>query len=217
MSSLPRAPNSPLGQDLKSLGQSPNQRAPQPAQGPQLVPFATFFRLVKGDKVKAEQIVPGITSPEGAKLLRPGPDGKPHVPVQPDRLRELDAISPQQAAANHAAIVQKMEEILNHKQTQALAARVGGGASAKEWLTASELAQQLHYKDPSQIPPTVLEAVYPGGDHEAGMAGFMRTTTTGEPVFLNPQSKAYKKQKLDVLKRLSDQEERANLTAEVAP
>lgn len=53
-----------------------------PLQGRAVVPFSEFYAATGGDPTKAEAMVPGITTRQGAKLLQMGQDGKPVVQLK---------------------------------------------------------------------------------------------------------------------------------------
>lgn len=97
---IPTPSQMPLGQALKLNSQS-NLGQATPPQGPVDLPLREFFALVKGDAEKAEELIPGITQANQlAKLLKLGPDGTPHVTVDPNKLaqtaQQLHGPPPQQ-------------------------------------------------------------------------------------------------------------------------
>lgn len=57
---------------------APSQGANSPMQNG-VVPFSLFYQVIKGDRALAEQLVPGLTTPQGVKLLGASDQGKPTV------------------------------------------------------------------------------------------------------------------------------------------
>lgn len=76
----------PVSIDGGSPGQAVGAPAapggPSPLAGNAVVPFSEFYAAVQGNPQLAEELVPGITTRQGAKLLKMGQDGKPQVELK---------------------------------------------------------------------------------------------------------------------------------------
>jgi hypothetical protein len=196
---------------------------PNPQGGPQSVSFNEFYRAINGDRGKAEQMIPGITKPDGYKLLHAGPDGRPHVKVPAQHMPFLQIKDPAQAQAQ-SQVLDKIRqtgrtqhEVLDLMSKARAATGEGGagpGTSAEpEWIPMDTLAQQYGRKDHTQLDAGLIDALYPDftkAAQEAQVANWMRRDVTGAPMFRNPRNPSYRQTKLDYLKSASEAEVRRN-------
>lgn len=128
-----------------------------PLLGFAVVPFSEFYAATGGDKAKAEAMVPGITTQQGAKLLQLGPDGKPMV-----QLKTVQA------------------QALFDQGMKAHQARKAGGEP--EWLPLEQAQEMFKNSRPEE-----LEAMYPGGDEAGGMTLYQRGDALGRKYVRNPK------------------------------
>lgn len=205
------------------VGIGPVTIDPKPSQdGKAMVPFTEFFKAIGGDKVRAEQMIPGITSPDGHKLCKPGPDGKPYVCVDPQHLPMLQAADAAKAQAGTQTWQQKRAEHASTAEARTLISQAqglggGSGTATPEWIPIDQMAQEQGYKSVADMGGPHIEALYPGFAQSGGEWQWQRGTANGGTMVRNPRSPTYKQEKLRILQVLAAGEEHRNELAARPP
>lgn len=173
--------------------------------GVQMVPFSEFYKAIGGDRAKAEEMVPGITKPDGHKLLKPGPDGKPHVSVKPEHMPIIKAADPQNVKQTNDLVTKAFKAAQEHKQTRQLAEKAMkvSGQPVPKYMLPDEVAQSLGFKSWAKMAerPGLIAALYPGGNANGGASAYLVRSANGVQMIMNPHSPDFQKMRNDILKR----------------